>query len=271
MHVTPGDLALHAVNGREALPHHSVSVSDAEKASPSILAELLSVYQQAMDITLLDQDERDHFLPAVFYLEPEDIKAGGPDYSMREKWLLTLPVYRLSRTANTLHAILKTSFSSPQVDFLLGLPQFDDPDWAERSLRAYYADAGFDARLRYLQEGTSFETPFDGMTMDAENVQDRPALCKLLMQYQEVLIAAFPSGPDYAYGIARNSQGRITISKTLIPLRLTGNGKGLVSTLEGRIAWAKHLANHKTLPAAKDVAISDHTEGGITSHDRNPV
>ena len=234
----------------------------------SVLRDVFFEYCRDMDICLLDKDLGDHFLPAICYLDPTGIEEGLFDYTPKEKWLLSLPISHISLETDCPLAVLKTEFTHEQVEFLLGIPQFDSIDWAERSMRAIYAGADFSARLSYLKDGTPFEVLFDGTCMDACDPQQRSDLCKLLSEHEIVYITTFPGVPDdfYAYAIEKGPHGRTITSEFEVPISYTEPGKGLTSTLEGKIAWAQHVAQcPKSYAQAPAVHTTEIEQGGINT------
>lgn len=222
----------------------SIEASVFRQPQAQVFGDWFSEYEKDIDVRLVDRDQMDHFLPAMCYLEPAAI-GGAYDYTVREKWLLSLPLSHISDRAGCPVAVLKTDLSHEETEFLLGVPQFDSPQWSEISMRAVYAGADFSARLNYLQDGTSFELPFDGQCMDAFDPEKRSELCKLLSEHKDVYIALFPGSDDdfFAYGIEKTKDGKTITSELEVPIHHTAPGKGLTSTLEGKIAWAKHVQN----------------------------
>ncbi len=212
------------------------------KESGQTLGAWLSGYKHNVDICLTDLDGTDHFLPTLCYLAPDAIAPGGIDYTAREKWLLSLPLSHIAEDEGCMVAVVNTGLTYEQTDFLLGVPQFDSPDWREISIRAVYAGADFEERLNYLRDGTSFETPFNGDCMDAFDTDKQPELCQLLSKHPQVFVTLFPGSKDtyYAYAIEKGQNGQAITSELAVPIRYTEPGKGLTSTLMGKIAWAQH-------------------------------
>ncbi len=207
------------------------------------LGDFLTGHRKPIDIQLLDNDNIDHFLSAVCYLSPEERKANHLDYTAREKWLLSLPLSHVADNMGCPVAVVKTALSSGQVDFLLGIPQTESPEWAGLSMRALYADADFSARLAFLTDGTPFEVPFDGTFMDVSTEEQRDALYRLLQDHDQVFITRFPGITDdyYAYALDQNQAGQVITSETAVSILLTEPGKGLTSSLLGKIQWAQFV------------------------------
>lgn len=252
-----------------ALDQDYLNRYQAPEAHP-VLSDVFFEYCRDMDICLLDKDLGDHFLPAICYLDPSGIKEGLYDYTPKEKWLLSLPISHTSRETECPLAVLKTELTHEQVEFLLGIPQFDSAEWAEQSMRAIYAGADFSARLRFLEDGTSFEVPFDGTCMDACDPQQRSDLCKLLAEHETVYITTFPGTPDdfYAYAIEKGPHGQIITSEIEVPITYTAPGMGLTSTLEGKIHWAQHVAQRpKTDLQSLHERTTEIEQGGIDNYD----
>lgn len=215
-----------------------------EKAAPRLTFEqYLNAHQKDVDVCVCDKDTAEHYLPAVCYISPEELASGEYDYEPFEKWLLTLPVDRVNTIDGYESVLLRTDFSADQCSFLLGDDEFDSNEWVRKNLRAMLAGADFSARLAYLQEGKSFEVPFDGVCMDAADPEERMKLCSLLSSHKEVYIATYPSDESayYAYAVQEGKDGKLHCSGTHVDVRHTEPGQGLVSTLDGKIYWAAHV------------------------------
>lgn len=225
---------------KEYLSRYTPEPVQEERETP--FSNIFFEQRRDMDVCLLDRDRGDHFLPAICYLDPVDVAYGLCDYTAKEKWLLSLPLSHTAKETESPLAVLKTDFTHEQVEFLLGIPQFDSPEWAEQSIRAVYAGADFAKRLQYLKDGTSFEVLFDGEYMDAYDDQQRRDLCQLLSTHDAVYITTFPGTQDnfYAYSLEKGPHGRIITSELEVPIQYTDKGKGLTSTLLGKIHWAQH-------------------------------
>ena len=229
---------------KEFLAQHGFSRPETPvEPAKETLGDWLSHNKRSIDVQLLDRNNNDHFLSAVCYLSPEEINANHMDYTAREKWLMSLPVSHVADNMGCPIAVLKTELTSDQVNFLLGIPQTETPEWSELSMRALYADADFGARLAFLRDGTPFEVPFDGTCMDVSAPEQRQALYQLLQDHDQVFITRFPGITDdyYAYAVEKNSKGQVLTSESAISIQFTEPGKGLTNSLLGKIEWAQFV------------------------------
>lgn len=224
------------------------------KAQPSAekaltLGTYLEKYRNDIDVCLVDKDTAEHYMPAIVYSEPEEIEEDPEyDYSPREKWLLSLPLDHVLDENGCPLAVVNTEFNANQTDFLLG----DTPeDWghddealklADMLDRACMANAAFSDRLAYLEHGTPFEKPFDGSCMDTVNPLQRNELIKML-SVGDVFFADYSPESDgsdlAAYTVIASDRhhGRSQIG-ACVAIQMTEPGKGLFSTLEGKLFLA---------------------------------
>lgn len=199
-----------------------------------------------VDVCLVDSDTGEHYLDAVVYLTDRDQKDPDLQYSPLENWLFTLPVERVVNEGyNADLVIVNTDFTMAQTDFLLGHSEdgFDSQEWANLYDRAHYADAEFEARLAFLTNGTPFEVPFDGNCMDAASISDRKELCAFLESHDKLYVVPAKNDLLVVYSLSQKPSGGISAEDCLVCVKETEPGKGIASTLEGKIACAKSQAN----------------------------
>ena len=211
------------------------------------LGQWLNQHQQNIDVCLVCQQGEDYLCPAILYLDPEETAHGGPDYTDREKWLLSLPVEEVIGACILSPLVtVHTDFTRDQIVFLLNEGNFVSLEWSNLSLRAQYAGADFSARLAYLEKGKPFEIPFNGSSMDVVDASRRLEFCQILADHNDVFVALYP-GDDFAYyaytvGEDPARPGIITAGNEMA-ICMTPPGEGLTSTLDGKVYWAKHVGN----------------------------
>lgn len=201
---------------------------------------------QDVDVCLVDCETGEHLMDALCYLDPEELASGDYEYTPMEQWLLSLPLDHIVKEAEGCYlAVVNTEFNLAQTDFLLGnRPEIisSDPETLELNnmyIRAELAGAEFSERLAYLSGGASFEHPFDGSCMDVQDASDRSALCQMLRKGNAFVCPGFEDEAPYAYRFSVDAKGRIYCADEFISLQTTAPGKGLFSTIEGRILQAE--------------------------------
>ena len=211
------------------------------------LGTWMDLGQRDIDICLMDRDTGEHYLPAVLYLSKDDVKNLDLQYSPMENWLRSLPLDKVFYSNGCPTAIVRTEFSCDQTNFLLNdaRDNFDSLSVCSEYDRAAYAEADFIARLAYLQEGKPFETPFNGDCMDVLDAKERMTLCSFLAEHAEVCVFSPHSDNDktlIAYAIERDPSDRVFFVECDATVRATEQGKGLTSTIDGKVWYAKHKA-----------------------------
>lgn len=224
------------------------SHTKASQVTPMTLGEYMDIHQIDMDVCVVDKDTGEHVCPAICYLAPDERSSRDLVYSPSEEWIRSLPIYKVDNESGTPLAIVKTDLSRDQVNFLFIRDEngFDDPEMDLLTTRADLSNACFAQRLAYLQNGTSFETAFDGDCMDVADPRLRMELCEFLSDHGTVNIMN-PDAPDgqmVAYAVLpRNKAGNLSgIEFCHIPLTRTEPGKGLSSTIDGKCYYAEHKA-----------------------------
>lgn len=230
---------------------------DKEAVKKMTLAEHLNVYQNDIDVCLVDKDTGEHYLPCICYLDEEeqaDLEYGYDDW---EKWVLSLPLSHISDWNGCPLAVVETEFNWDQTCFLIGQNEIESTDWADIYHRSVWAGAEFQDRLEYLTTGKSFEHPFDGTCMDALHPEDQMKLCEMLADHNEVFITTYPDKEDeyyvYSYHLHKVSH-RPVYDSVEVDIKLTEPGQGLTSTLQGKVYWAQHVGNKAKAEALKQTA-----------------
>lgn len=215
-----------------------------ENAEPKMtLAKYLDGYRNDIDVCLEDKDTGEHLLNAICYLSEEDLQDPDYFYEDWENWILSLPLDHTVDINGCIMAVVKTDYSWDETCFLLGQNEFESNQWEGLYLRSRWAGAEFADRLAYLTEGKSFEHPFDGNCMKPLGAENRETLLRMLSDSENVFIASYPNHEDelYAYTYHFDEKGYPVIDDDA-DIKLTEPGRGLVSTLEGKVCWAEHVA-----------------------------
>ena len=219
-----------------------------QQRSPITFGEYLDLHKKDMDVCILSLDENYYSRPATCYL-PEELmsrKHNPITYSEEEQWQRTLPVMGIDDSFGSDTVILGSNLSGNETSFLLDVEDFSDPKWEKLSIRATWAGAGFEERLAFLKEGKPFEISFDGHCMDVEDPEMRSVLCEMLANNKEVYIATYlhvqGEAEYYAYPVFDDPNSKDIETGYEVPIKHTEPGKGLTSTVEGKIACAKHDA-----------------------------
>lgn len=211
------------------------------------LGEYMDTFQTDVDVLVVDKDTGEHVCPAICYLSPEECSSRALVYSPSEEWLRSLPLKKVIDDNGASAAIVRTDLTHDQVLFLLreDSGSFDNPEkWSILFDRAEYAEATFSQRLDYLKKGTSFEVPFDGNCMDVSDPRLRAELCRFLAEHETVNIMN-PHSSDscmVAYALIQQAQNIIGFECCCVPLNKTEPGKGLFSTIDGKVFCAEHVA-----------------------------
>lgn len=210
------------------------------------LGEYMDTFQMDMDVCVVDKDAGEHVCPAICYLAPDERSSRGLVYSPSEEWLRSLPMYKVDNESGAPLAIVKADLTCDQAHFLLQdeSHSFDDIEMAVLSDRAEFAEATFDQRLDFLKNGTPFDVPFDGNCMDAADPRLRTELCRFLADHETVNIMN-PHSSDArmaAYALVQPAGILIGFEFCDVPLNKTEPGKGLFSTIDGKVFYAEHVA-----------------------------
>lgn len=227
------------------------------------LGEYMDTFQTDVDVLVVDKDTGEHICPAVCYLPPDEhFRSGEVIYSPSEEWLRSLPMCNVNNDSGTPLAVVKTDLTCDQVNFLLNRREgLDDPEkWSLLFDRAEFAEATFGQRLDYLKNGTPFDVPFDGNCMDAADPRLRAELCRFLAEHETVNIINPIQGPYRfksmaAYALVQPAENLFGFEFCDVPLYKTEPGKGLFSTIDGKVFYAEHAAKQAQEAAAvKDKA-----------------
>lgn len=210
------------------------------------LGEYMDTFQTDVDVLVVDKDTGEHVCPAICYLAPDERSSRGLVYSPSEEWLRSLPMYKVDNESGAPLAIVKADLTCDQAHFLLQdeSHSFDDIEMAVLSDRAEFAEATFDQRLDFLKNGTPFDVPFDGNCMDVSDPRLRAELCRFLADHETVNIMN-PHSSDsrmVAYALIQQAQNIIGFECCCVPLNKTEPGKGLFSTIDGKVFCAEHAA-----------------------------
>lgn len=210
------------------------------------LGEYMDTFQADVDVLVVDKDTGEHICPAICYLSQEERSSRDLVYSPSEEWLRSLPISSLNKDNGAPLAIVQTDLARDQVSFLLDRREgFDDPEkWSLLFDRAEFAEATFEQRMDYLKNGTPFDVPFDGSCMDAADPRLRAELCRFLAEHETVNIMN-PHSSDsrmVAYALIQQAQNIIGFECCCVPLNKTEPGKGLFSTIDGKVFCAEHVA-----------------------------
>lgn len=209
------------------------------------LGEYMDIAQRDIDICVVDKDTGEHVCPAIWYLSPAELNSGKFVYSASEEWLRSLPMCSVNNDSGTPLAVVKTDLTCDQVNFLLDRREgFDSEKWSLLFDRAEFAEATFDQRLDFLKNGTPFDVPFDGNCMDAADPRLRAELCRFLADHETVNIMNPHSSYAgmAAYALVQPAGNLIGFDFCDVPLNKTEPGKGLFSTIDGKVFCAEHAA-----------------------------
>lgn len=241
-----------------AVTHHQAGVSQDMHMT---LGEYMDIAQRDIDICVVDKGTGEHVCPAICYLSPAELNSGKFIYSASEEWLRSLPMCSVNNDSGTPLAVVKTDLSCDQVNFLLDRREgFDDPEkWSILFDRADFAEATFGQRLDYLRNGTSFDIPFDGTCMDAEDPRLRTELCRFLADHETVNIMNPCSSYACmaAYALVQPAKNLIGFEFCDVPLSKTESGKGLFNTIDGKVFCAEHAAKQSQDPSTLKDKIKD--------------
>lgn len=237
-------------------------------AHKQTMEEYLKTYGGTFDVCVRDRDTGEHYLSAISELTPEDL-AAGLDYDDRDKWILSLPFDHVQDIDGNPTAIVNSDFSWDQASFLLDeVNNFDSEEWFVYSCRASWANASFADRLAFLTDNKPFEKPFDGLSMDVVYPEDRQQLITM-MSYSPVYVCQDAEDPDpeklHAYSYRMTSTGNIG-GYQRVPIRETEPGEGLISSLDGKIAWIRYVGMQSSLQEEKEPEKTGVKEND--SHDR---
>lgn len=216
------------------------------------LGDYVDFHKEDIDVCLMDKDTAEHYLPCMCYVDEEDRKDPELEYTSQENWLRSLPLSRINKRDGCPLAVVETEYTADQTDFLLGYTEegFETREWANLFRRADWADADFAQRLAYLEHGTPFERPFDTLNMDATDPAHRNELCKFLAEHDNALVCEAGVGVEnflFVYTFAPNEKGRLILTACDVYARETEPGKGLASTIEGKIHLAKYKQSSVTM------------------------
>ena len=225
------------------------------------LGEYMDTFQMDMDVCVVDKDAGEHVCPAICYLAPDERSSRGLVYSPSEEWLRSLPMYKVDNESGAPLAIVKADLTCDQAHFLLQdeSHSFDDIEMAVLSDRAEFAEATFDQRLDFLKNGTPFDVPFDGNCMDVADPRLRTELCRFLADHETVNIMN-PHSSDarmVAYALIQQAQNIIGFECCCVPLNKTEPGKGLFSTIDGKVFCAEYAAKQSQEAATTKDKIKD--------------
>lgn len=213
------------------------------------LGEYMDTFQTDVDVLVVDKDTGEHICPAICYLSQEERSSRDLVYSPSEEWLRSLPISSVNKDNGAPLAIVQTDLTCDQVSFLLDRREgFDDPEkWSLLFDRAEFAEATFEQRMDYLKNGTPFDVPFDGSCMDAADPRLRAELCRFLSEHETVNIINPIQGPYRfksmaAYALVQPAENLSGFEFCDVPLNMTKPGKGLFSTIDGKVFYAEHVA-----------------------------
>lgn len=228
------------------------------------LGEYMDTFQMDMDVCVVDKDAGEHVCPAICYLAPDERSSRGLVYSPSEEWLRSMPISSVNKDNGAPLAIVQTDLTCDQVSFLLDRREgFDDPEkWSLLFDRAKFAEATFEQRLDYLKNGTPFDVPFDGSCMDAADPRLRAELCRFLSEHETVNIINPIQGPYRfksmsAYALVQPAENLSGFEFCDVPLNMTEPGKGLFSTIDGKVFCAEHAARQSQDPSITKDKIKD--------------
>lgn len=210
------------------------------------LGEYMDTFQTDVDVLVVDKDTGEHVCPAICYLSQEERSSRDLVYSPSEEWLRSLPISSVNKDNGAPLAFVQTDLTYDQVRFLLDRREgFDEPEkWSLLFDRAAFAEATFAQRLDYLKNGTPFDVPFDGSCMDAADPRLRAELCRFLAEHETVNIMN-PHSSDArmaAYALVQPAENLSGFEFCDVPLNMTEPGKGLFSTIDGKVFCAEHAA-----------------------------
>ena len=223
---------------------------ESKKDAPGLtLGEYMNINRDDIDVCLVDSSTGEHLLPAVSYLSDEQLASGKYCHSDWEKWVMSLPIDHIQNAGNCPLAVVKTDFNWDQVCFLLEKDEFESTEWKNLSFRADCACVGTNERLAFLNGGAPFETVFDASRMDGLTEAQRARICEMLKDSNHVYIHTVyeeDREQSYVYQLREDPfDGELwfDFDKDVVPIKFTEPGKGLSSTLDGKVAWASHTAN----------------------------
>lgn len=224
------------------------------------LGEYMDTFQTDVDVLVVDKDTGEHVCPAICYLSQEERSSRDLVYSPSEEWLRSLPISSVNKDNGAPLAFVQTDLTYDQVRFLLDRREgFDEPEkWSLLFDRAAFAEATFAQRLDYLKNGTPFDVPFDGSCMDAADPRLRAELCRFLSEHETVNIINPIQGPYRfksmsAYALVQPAENLSGFEFCDVPLNMTEPGKGLFSTIDGKVFCAEHAAKQsQELSTLKD-------------------
>lgn len=217
------------------------------------LGAYMDTAQRDIDVYVVDKEIGAHVCPAICYLSPEERSSRALVYSPSEEWLRSLPMKKVIDDNGAPVAIVRTDLTRDQVHFLLqeDSRNFDDPEkWSLLFDRAAFAEATFEQRLDYLKNGTPFDVPFDGNCMDAADPRLRAELCRFLAEHETVYIMN-PGSVEArmaAYALVHPAENLTGFEFCDVPLYKTEPGKGLFSTIDGKVFCAEHAAKQSQEP-----------------------
>ena len=220
-----------------------------KKLEGKTLGEYMDITKDDVDVCLVDKDTGEHLLPAICYLTEQALASGRDCYSDLEKWVMTLPVDHITNVNGCPMAVVNTDFNWDQVCFLLEENDFESLEWRNLSFRADCACVGTNERLAFLANGTPFEKNFDASCMDGYSETSRAQICEMLKDYKHVYVYSMLDEEEncqfYVYGLREDPfDGELWHNDMdIVPIKLTEAGQGLSSTLDGKLAWAAHVAN----------------------------
>lgn len=214
------------------------------------LGEYMDINQNNIEVCLVDSDTAKHLMDCVCYLDEEEQKDPEWGYTPLESWLRSLPLSHVQNGNGCPLAVVNTEYSVDQTDFLLGYSEegFETLEWSNLSRRAEAAEADFEQRLAFLENGTPFERPFDALNMDAETPAQRKELCQFLAEHENALVCEDELVREgetvlFVYSFTTHENGRMSLVVCDVFARETEPGKGLASTIEGKIQLAKCKQN----------------------------
>lgn len=221
------------------------------------LADWLDKYKSDVDICVVDKDTGEHYLNCLTYLSPKERLDPELNYTDVEKWLLSLPLDHIQMQNGCPLAVVQTDYSMDQTSFLLDGIEFDTVEWSNFYERANIAEADFAARLRFLDYNAPFEKPFDPYHMNVISQKDAQTACNLLLQYDDVFVAENRDDPNklHLYGVSVDTEGGLHISSRIVPVERTKLSDSFYSTLDGKVAWSKHVANKEHTGGAENKTI----------------
>ena len=228
------------------------------------LGEYMDTFQTDVDVLVVDKDTGEHVCPAICYLSQEERSSRDLVYSPSEEWLRSLPISSVNKDNGAPLAFVQTDLTYDQVRFLLDRREgFDEPEkWSLLFDRAAFAEATFAQRLDYLKNGTPFDVPFDGSCMDAADPRLRAELCRFLSEHETVNIINPIQGPYRfksmsAYALVQPAENLSGFEFCDVPLNMTEPGKGLFSTIDGKVFCAEHAAKQSQEPSTLKDKIKD--------------